>query len=78
MKFHPLLFFSLLTFFSCKKSEETLKNTCFSCSYTTESKKVNTEVCDDTNTNQIEKMEMRERMQKQADALNVGLVCSEN
>lgn len=76
MKIYALLLGILLTIFSCTKSDEVLEDTCFKCSYHTDSKKITEEVCDDTGTNEADKIEMEERLQKEADALNVALNCS--
>ena len=76
MKIHALLLGILLTLFSCIKSNEVLKDTCLKCSYSTETKKVTKEVCDDTSNSEVEKIKMEEQLQKEADALNVELNCS--
>ena len=77
MKINALLLALFLLLFSCTKSNDVLENTCFTCSYSTDSKKITEEICDDTTNNEIEKIEMEERLQKEADALNVVLTCSE-
>lgn len=74
MKKFTIILICLSTFISCDKSFEILINPCRVCSYQDDKQKITEEVCDDTGSNVTQK-EMEERMQREADALNVVLVC---
>lgn len=62
---------------SCKEIKILSNDNCLKCSYQTVDEKITKEICDEDG-NTIDKEEMREQMQMEADALGVELTCQSN